>query len=94
MNIKAGFHKDISKKHKDKQVRTLATDKYGQTSAEEHFLTEFSITAPLNIQQDGGQNGWLPCACAYVVPVLTGEKDNVTWYKHKHKKFEHVFSLV
>ena len=46
-------------KHKDKQVRTgtsyisIRTD----ARAENHFLTEFSIPASLNVKQDGGQNG-------------------------------------
>ena len=41
---------------------------------------EFSIPAPLDVKQDGGRHGGLPCACAYayVAPFLISKKCDIS----------------
>ena len=62
---KAWFSLGHKHKHKDRRRRRKP---------------EFSIPAPLDVKQDGGQHGWLPCAYvyAYVAPILISKKCDIS----------------
>ena len=62
---KAWFSLGHKHKHKDRRRRRKP---------------EFSIPAHLDVKQDGGRHGWLPCAYvyAYVAPILISKKCDIS----------------